>query len=114
MSAPDALIAVKPGDVHAAVAAVAEAGAERALSVVAGVTTSALEESEAPCVNLVHLVHLVLVQSGCRAAASAHTGSSVVMPASRGPTRPSWPVRRPTWSSPTHPTTCASQGTFPD
>jgi len=45
VSAPDALIAVKPGDVHAAVAAVAEAGAERALSVVAGVTTSALEES---------------------------------------------------------------------
>ena len=45
VSAPDALIAVKPGDVHAAVSAVAEAGAERALSVVAGVTTSALEES---------------------------------------------------------------------
>jgi pyrroline-5-carboxylate reductase len=43
--APDALIAVKPADAHAAVAAVAEAGAERALSVMAGVTTSALEES---------------------------------------------------------------------
>jgi pyrroline-5-carboxylate reductase len=45
VSAPDALIAVKPGDVPAAAAAVADAGAERALSVAAGVTTRAIEEA---------------------------------------------------------------------
>lgn len=45
VSAPDALIAVKPGDAAAAVSAVAAAGAERVLSVMAGVTTSALEAS---------------------------------------------------------------------
>jgi pyrroline-5-carboxylate reductase len=45
VSAPDALLAVKPGDVPAAAAAVADAGAERALSVAAGVTTRAIEEA---------------------------------------------------------------------
>src|SRR5918994_2792348 len=45
VSAPDALIAVKPGDVPAAAAAVADAGAERALSVAAGVTTAAIEDA---------------------------------------------------------------------
>jgi pyrroline-5-carboxylate reductase len=43
--APDAILAVKPGDVPAAAAAVADAGAERALSVAAGVTTKAIEEA---------------------------------------------------------------------
>ena len=45
LAAPDALLAVKPGDVAAAAAAVAEEGAERALSVAAGVTTRAIEEA---------------------------------------------------------------------
>jgi pyrroline-5-carboxylate reductase len=45
VSAPDALLAVKPGDVGAAAAAVADAGSERALSVAAGVTTKAIEEA---------------------------------------------------------------------
>jgi len=45
VAAPDALLAVKPGDVPAAAAAVADAGAERALSVAAGVTTRAIEEA---------------------------------------------------------------------
>ena len=45
VSAPDALLAVKPGDVPAAAAAVADAGAERALSVAAGVTTAAIEDA---------------------------------------------------------------------
>lgn len=45
VSAPDALLAVKPGDTPAAAAAVAEAGAERALSVAAGVTAKAIEEA---------------------------------------------------------------------
>jgi pyrroline-5-carboxylate reductase len=45
VEAPDALLAVKPGDVPAAAAAVADAGAERALSVAAGVTTRAIEEA---------------------------------------------------------------------
>ena len=43
VAAPDAVLAVKPGDVGAAPAAVADAGAERALSVAAGVTTAAIE-----------------------------------------------------------------------
>ncbi len=47
VAAPDALLAVKPGDVPAAAAAVAGAGAERALSVAAGVTTRAIEEAAA-------------------------------------------------------------------
>lgn len=45
VQAPDALIAVKPGDVGAAAAAVADAGGERVLSVAAGVTTRAIEEA---------------------------------------------------------------------
>jgi pyrroline-5-carboxylate reductase len=45
VEAPDALIAVKPGDVGAAAAAVADAGGERVLSVAAGVTTRAIEEA---------------------------------------------------------------------
>ncbi len=45
VAAPDALLAVKPGDVAAAAAAVAEEGAERALSVAAGVTARAIEEA---------------------------------------------------------------------
>jgi pyrroline-5-carboxylate reductase len=45
VAAPDALLAVKPGEVPAAAAAVADAGAERALSVAAGVTTRAIEEA---------------------------------------------------------------------
>ncbi len=43
VAAPDAVLAVKPDDVGAAAAAVADAGAERALSVAAGVTTGAIE-----------------------------------------------------------------------
>jgi pyrroline-5-carboxylate reductase len=43
VAAPEALLAVKPGDVPAAAAAVADAGAQRALSVAAGVTTVAIE-----------------------------------------------------------------------
>src|SRR5215208_3342782 len=43
VSAPDAVIAVKPGD--AAAAAVADAGGERVLSVAAGVTAEAIERS---------------------------------------------------------------------
>src|SRR4051794_15739988 len=43
--AAGAVIAVKPGDAPAAAAAVARAGAERLLSVAAGVTTGALEEA---------------------------------------------------------------------
>src|SRR4051812_16860984 len=38
-----AVLAVKPGDVAAAAAAVASAGVERVLSVAAGVTTAAIE-----------------------------------------------------------------------
>jgi pyrroline-5-carboxylate reductase len=45
VSAPDAVIAVKPGDVAAAAAAVADAGGERVLSVAAGVTAEAIERS---------------------------------------------------------------------
>src|SRR5215210_7087277 len=45
VAAPAAVLAVKPGDVAAAAAAVADAGAERALSVAAGVTTAAIEEA---------------------------------------------------------------------
>ena len=43
VEAPDALLAVKPGDVPSAAGAVAAAGAERVLSVAAGVTTGAIE-----------------------------------------------------------------------
>src|SRR4051794_24127012 len=43
VSAPDAVLAVKPGDLGAAAAAVADAGGERVLSVAAGVTTAAIE-----------------------------------------------------------------------
>lgn len=43
VTAPDAVLAVKPGDVAAAAAALAGAGAERVLSVAAGVTTEAIE-----------------------------------------------------------------------
>ncbi len=43
VAAPDAVLAVKPGDVAASAAAVADAGAERVLSVAAGVTTGAIE-----------------------------------------------------------------------
>jgi pyrroline-5-carboxylate reductase len=45
VAAPDAVLAVKPGDVAAAAAAVAEAGGERVLSVAAGVTTGAIESA---------------------------------------------------------------------
>ena len=45
VEAPDALLAVKPGDVPAAAEAVAAAGAERVLSVAAGVTTRAIKEA---------------------------------------------------------------------
>src|SRR5215210_6846234 len=45
VEAPDALLAVKPGDVPAAAAAVADAGGERVVSVAAGVTTRAIEEA---------------------------------------------------------------------
>jgi pyrroline-5-carboxylate reductase len=45
VEAPDALLAVKPGDVPASAAGVADAGAERVLSVAAGVTTRAIEEA---------------------------------------------------------------------
>jgi pyrroline-5-carboxylate reductase len=41
--ATEAVLAVKPGDVAGAAAAVAQAGAERVLSVAAGVTTQAIE-----------------------------------------------------------------------
>ena len=40
-----AVLAVKPADVHAAAAAVADAGAQRLLSVAAGVTTEAIERA---------------------------------------------------------------------
>ena len=46
VEAPDALLAVKPGDTIAAAEAVAAAGAERVLSVAAGVTTRAIEGAE--------------------------------------------------------------------
>jgi len=42
-AAPDAVLAVKPGEVAASAAAVADAGGERALSVAAGITTEAIE-----------------------------------------------------------------------
>src|SRR5215210_3698850 len=45
VAAPAAVLAVKPGDVAAAARAVADAGAERVLSVAAGVTTAAIEEA---------------------------------------------------------------------
>jgi pyrroline-5-carboxylate reductase len=45
VSAAGAVLAVKPGDVAAAARGVAEAGAERVLSVAAGVTTRAMEEA---------------------------------------------------------------------
>src|SRR4051812_13196718 len=43
VSAPDAVLAVKPGDIGPAAAAVADAGGERVVSVAAGVTTAAIE-----------------------------------------------------------------------
>ena len=45
VSAPDAVIAVKPGDVGSAAAAIADAGGERVLSVAAGVTTESIERA---------------------------------------------------------------------
>jgi pyrroline-5-carboxylate reductase len=45
VAAADAVLAVKPGDVGAAAAAVADAGVVRALSVAAGVTTRAIERA---------------------------------------------------------------------
>ena len=45
LAAPDAVLAVKPADVAAAAAAVADAGSERVLSVAAGVTTEAIESA---------------------------------------------------------------------
>ena len=45
VAAPDAVLAVKPGDIAAAAAAVADAGTRRVLSVAAGITTRAIEES---------------------------------------------------------------------
>jgi pyrroline-5-carboxylate reductase len=45
LRAAGAVLAVKPGDVGAAASAVAQAGAERVLSVAAGVTTQAIERA---------------------------------------------------------------------
>src|SRR4051794_36764771 len=45
VEAPDAVLAVKPGDVRAAAAAVADAGGERVLSVAAGITAEAIESA---------------------------------------------------------------------
>src|SRR4051794_2896937 len=45
VEAPDAVLAVKPGDVGAAAAAVADARGERVLSVAAGITTEAIESA---------------------------------------------------------------------
>src|SRR5262245_22256292 len=51
--APAAVLAVKPGDVGSAAAAVADTGAERVLSVAAGVTTEAIERAAGRRVRVV-------------------------------------------------------------
>jgi pyrroline-5-carboxylate reductase len=66
--AAGAVIAVKPGDVPAAAAAVARAGAERLLSVAAGVTTGALEEA-APGLRVVRAMPNTPALIGAGAAA---------------------------------------------
>jgi pyrroline-5-carboxylate reductase len=66
--AAGAVLAVKPGDVPAAAAAVARAGAERLLSVAAGVTTGALEEA-APGLRVVRAMPNTPALIGAGAAA---------------------------------------------
>jgi pyrroline-5-carboxylate reductase len=66
--AAGAVIAVKPGDVPAAAAAVAQGGAERLLSVAAGVTTGALEEA-APGLRVVRAMPNTPALIGAGAAA---------------------------------------------
>src|SRR5690242_15791726 len=53
VAAAGAILAVKPGDVPAAAAAMADAGAERVLSVAAGVTTEAIERATGGRVRVV-------------------------------------------------------------
>ncbi|HET8949708.1 MAG TPA: pyrroline-5-carboxylate reductase [Solirubrobacteraceae bacterium] len=71
VGAPDALLAVKPGDVPASAAAVAAAGAERALSVAAGVTTRAIEEASGGRLRVVRAMPNTPALIGAGAAAIA-------------------------------------------
>jgi pyrroline-5-carboxylate reductase len=64
-----ALLAVKPGDVPAAAAAVAEAGAERVLSVAAGVTTEAIERAAGANIRVVRAMPNTPALVGAGAAA---------------------------------------------
>ena len=72
VEAPDALLAVKPGDVVAAAQAVAAAGAERVLSVAAGVTTAAIEAAAGAGVRVVRAMPNTpaLIGAGASAIAS--------------------------------------------
>jgi pyrroline-5-carboxylate reductase len=66
-----AVIAVKPGDVGNAVRSVADAGARRVLSVAAGVTTRAIEESAARPLGVVRAMPNTRALFGAGAAAIA-------------------------------------------
>ncbi len=68
-AARSAVLAVKPGDVAAAAAAAAEAGAERLLSVAAGVTTRAIEEAAGGRVRVVRAMPNTPALVGAGAAA---------------------------------------------
>jgi pyrroline-5-carboxylate reductase len=71
IEAPDALLAVKPGDVPVSAAAVADAGAERALSVAAGVTTRAIEQAAGGRLRVVRAMPNTPALIGAGAAAIA-------------------------------------------
>ena len=71
VAAPDAVLAVKPADVTAAAAAVADAGAERVLSVAAGVTTEAIESAAGGRLRVVRAMPNTPALIGAGAAAIA-------------------------------------------
>jgi len=69
VAAASAVLAVKPGDVAGAAAAVADAGAERVLSVAAGVTTEAIERAAGGRVRVVRAMPNTPALVGAGAAA---------------------------------------------
>jgi len=77
VDAPDALLAVKPGDVPATAEAVAAAGADRLLSVAAGVTTRAIEEAAGGRVRVIRAMPNTPALIGAGASAiAAGSGAS--------------------------------------
>jgi len=74
--ADDALLAVKPGDVAAAAAAAAGAGAERLLSVAAGVSTQAIEHAAGDGVRVVRAMPNTPAFVGAGAAAICRGASA--------------------------------------